>query len=66
MDWIEAISDLRLPDKADARLQYLMDKNNDGDLSAEEREELDALVELSERICLVRAGALQLLGRGPQ
>jgi hypothetical protein len=43
-----------------------MDQNNQGQLSPAEREELEALVELSERLSLVRAEALQLLGRRPQ
>jgi hypothetical protein len=65
-EWVESIGALRLPCKADSRLQQLMDRNNDGKLSAAEREELEALVELSERLSLVRAEALHLLGRGPQ
>ncbi len=65
-DWVEAVGELRFPSKADLRLQRLMDRNNDGALSPPEREELEALVELSERLSLVRAEALQLLGRGPQ
>jgi hypothetical protein len=65
-EWVESIGELRLPFKADARLQQLMDRNNDGQLSESEREELEALVELSERLSLVRAEALQLLGRMPQ
>jgi hypothetical protein len=64
--WVETIGELRLPSKADRRLQHLMDRNNEGELSEPEREELEALVELSERLSLVRAEALQLLGRGPQ
>jgi hypothetical protein len=65
-EWVEAIGELRLPSKTDRRLQHLMDRNNEGELSQPEREELEALVELSERLSLVRAEALQLLGRGPQ
>ena len=65
-EWVEAIGELRLPSKADLRLQQLMDRNNEGKLSLPEREELEALVELSERLSLVRAEALQLLGRGPR
>ena len=65
-DWIATIGDLRLPTKADGRLQQLMDRNNEGALTAPEQEELEALVELSERLSLVRAEALQLLGREPQ
>jgi hypothetical protein len=64
-EWVAAIGDLRFPVKTDARLQELMDRNNDGDLTATEREELEALVELSERLSLVRAEALHLLGREP-
>jgi hypothetical protein len=64
-EWVEAIGELRLPSKADLRLQQLMDRNNEGELSLPEREELEALVELSERLSLVRAEALQLLGREP-
>jgi hypothetical protein len=65
-EWVATIGELRLPSKADLRLQQLMDRNNDGKLSAGEREELEALVELSERLSLVRAEALNLLGREPQ
>ena len=65
-EWVATIGELRLPSKADLRLQQLMDRNNEGGLSTCEREELEALVELSERLSLVRAEALQLLGRDPQ
>jgi hypothetical protein len=40
-----------------------MDRNNDGALSPEERDELESVAELSETISPVRAGALALLGR---
>jgi tRNA U34 5-carboxymethylaminomethyl modifying enzyme MnmG/GidA len=63
---VESLADLRLPPRADRLLQRLMDRNTEAALSTEEREELEALVELSERIALVRAQALQLLGRTPQ
>ena len=65
MEWVESITMLRLPEHADRRLQELMDRNNDGKLSASEREDLAALAELSERLALVRAEALHLLGRKP-
>jgi hypothetical protein len=65
-EWLATIGELRLPSKTDSHLQRLMDRNNDGKLSAAEREELEALVELSERLSLVRAEALHLLGREPQ
>ena len=62
---VEAVAELRLPPRADRRLQFLMDRNSDGALRSEEKEELEALVELSESIALVRAQALQVLGRKP-
>lgn len=42
-----------------------MDRNTEGLLQESEREELEALVELSERLSLVRAEALQILGKQP-
>ncbi len=63
VDWVESVGNLRFPSKTDHRLQALMDRNNDGLLSVDEREELEALVELSERLSLVRAEALQILGK---
>ena len=57
IEMVEAVADLHLPPKADQRLQYLMDRNNDGALTTEEREQLEALVELSETIAIVRASA---------
>ena len=65
-EWIESVGQLRLPSKTDRRLLQLMDRNNEGQLSPVERDELESLVELSEWISLVRAEALQLLGRAPQ
>jgi hypothetical protein len=65
IDLVEAVADLRFPPKADEHLQSLMDRNNNGILTAGEREELEALVELSETMSLVRARALKLLGRKP-
>ena len=49
-------------DGADKRLQTLMDRNNSGQLTPDEREEFQALADLSETISLVRADALHLLG----
>ena len=66
VDWIESVGNLRLPSRADRRLQELMDRNNDGFLNEFEREELAALAELSERLSLVRAEAFQILGKQPQ
>lgn len=66
VDWVESVGNLRFPPKADLRLQELMDRNNEGALVPPEREELDALVELSEQLSLVRARALQILGKRPK
>jgi hypothetical protein len=62
---VEAVAALRLPAKADQRLQILMDRNTEGTLGPEEKEELEALAELSQTISLVRAEALHVLGRKP-
>jgi hypothetical protein len=62
---VETVADLRLPPRADRRLQALMDRNTEGTLTPGEREELESLVELSETIALVRAQALHVLGRKP-
>lgn len=64
--WIESVSALKLPPKADQRLQELMDRNNEGQLDEGERSALDALVELSEELSLVRATAIDLLRGWPQ
>ncbi|MDR3634108.1 MAG: hypothetical protein P4L84_09900 [Isosphaeraceae bacterium] len=63
LELVEAIASLRFPERTDRRLQQLMDRNYDGLLSSEEKEDLEALVELSESWSLVRAQALHLLGR---
>jgi hypothetical protein len=65
LDLVEAVAALRLPARTDRRLQTLMDRNNEGALTSAEQEDLEALVELSETISLVRARALHLLGRQP-
>jgi hypothetical protein len=65
LEWVEAVSDLRLPPRANERLQHLMDRNTEGLLSDSERAELETLVELSEQLALVRAQALHVLGRKP-
>jgi hypothetical protein len=66
LEWVETVGNLRLPPRADRRLQMLMDRNNEGLLTEEERGELESLVEMSERLSLVRAEALHLLGRRPK
>jgi hypothetical protein len=66
VEWVELVGNLRLPPKADQRMQDLMDRNNQGALNSREREELEALVELSEQLSLVRAEALDILGKQPE
>ena len=63
--WVESVGQLTLPKRADQRLQELMDRNNEGLLNQKEREELEAFVEWSEKVSLLRAQALRLLGRPP-
>ena len=65
LELMETVAALGLPAKANGRLQELMDRNNNGTLRPEEIVDLEALVELSETLSLVRAKALHLLGRKP-
>ena len=62
---VESVALLRLPPIEDARLQELMDANNNGTLTVAEREQLASLVEWSESLSLLRARALRLLGEQP-
>jgi hypothetical protein len=65
LEMVEAVASLRLPPRTNRRLQELMDRNNEGRLTQTEHEDLEALVELSETISLIRAKAQHLLGRKP-
>lgn len=65
VEMMETVASMRLPPKSDHRLQLLMDRNTNGALTLAEKEELEAWVELSESISLVRSKALRLLGRKP-
>jgi hypothetical protein len=66
VELVEALADLRFPPRTDAMLQRLMDRNTEGLITSSEREQLEALVDLSETMSLLRAQALSLLGRTPQ
>jgi hypothetical protein len=66
VEWVETVGKLHFPAKADHRMQILMDRNNEGLLDEDEREELEALTELSEMLSLVRAEALEILGKKPE
>ena len=63
---IESVAEIRLPPRSDRRLRLLMERNTEGLLTAEERDELESLVEWSESISLMRAQALHVLGRKPK
>ena len=52
LEMVEAIAALRLPARSDSRLQGLMDRNNEGNLTPTERDELESLVELFETLAL--------------
>ena len=65
VEFVEALASLVFPEKTDAVLQDLMDRNTEGQLTTKERKELEALVELSERLAILRSQALCLLGRKP-
>jgi hypothetical protein len=65
LELVEAVAELRLPPRMDNRMQQLMDRNTEGSLTLEGRAELEALVELSENMSLIRSKALLLLGRKP-
>lgn len=56
LDWVESVSSLKRPVRADRRLRELMDRNTDVQLNRADRAELETLVELSESLSLVRAG----------
>ena len=65
IDLIESVADLRFPPRAYARVRVLMVRNTNGLLSSDETAELEAWVEMSENLALVRAPALRVLGRMP-
>src|SRR5437588_10692582 len=65
LEMVESAAALRFPPRTGRRLQLLMDRNTEGTLTPDEREELTALVELSEKMTLVRSQAMRVLGRDP-
>ena len=64
-DFLEYLADMRFSPEANARIQDLMDRNNEGLLSPQEREVLATLASLSQDMSIVRSRALMLLGRKP-
>ena len=63
--FLEELAAQRFSPEADARCQWLMERNNFGELTEDEREELKALANLSQWMSLVHAQALLMLGRRP-
>lgn len=59
------VAQLHFPPEQEARMRQLMDRNTEGLLTAAEREELASLVGWGQRISLLRARALLVLGRKP-
>lgn len=66
LELVEAMASLRFPPSADRRLQRLMDRNTEGLLSPDEKEQLETLVDLSESLSLIRAQAIHLLNKQPK
>jgi hypothetical protein len=64
-DALEEAAAMRFPCATDNRLRELMNANTEGRLTAKEKEELEALVQISEMISLAKAKALLALGRRP-
>jgi len=62
-DMLERLADMRFGPGIDARLQDLMDRNNDGQLNDCERAELAGFVTLNEELSILRAQAMVVLGR---
>ena len=60
-EYIEEIANLEFPTVTQGKLRDLMERNNEGGLSDGERQDLQALVELSERLALIRGQAKVLL-----
>lgn len=63
VELVMPVTEFRFSPKLNAKLQALMDRNTEGQLSDTEQEELEALVELSETIALLRREALKVLRR---
>ena len=57
LDLLEEVAQLEFPSSMQKALARLMDKNNEGLLSEEEREELQAWVDLNELVSLLKGRA---------
>lgn len=63
VELVEAMASLRFTPKTNQQMQRLMDRNTEGSLTPEEKEQLESLVELSESMSLISARARALLTR---
>lgn len=61
VDFVQDVAQLRLPPPFDRQMQFLMDLNTDGELTADALDQLSSLVEWSESVSLLRARAMHLL-----
>ena len=62
-DLLEELAEFKFPRATQRRFTRLMDLNSEGGLSPEQRQELAGLVELSERIAIMKGRARLLLDR---
>ncbi|GEM_PF-6099611 len=60
---LKELAEFKFPRATQRRLTRLLDLNNDGELSSEQRHELRALAELSEQIAILKGQAMLVLGR---
>lgn len=61
IQFLEEMANFQFPGSTQERLDCLMDKNNEGLLEEDERQELWALVDINERVSLLKGKALLLL-----
>lgn len=57
IQFLEEMANFQFPASTQEKLNQLMDKNNEGKLLEEEREELSALIEINERVSLLKGQA---------
>ncbi len=57
LELLEEVAQFEFPSTTQEALERLMDKNNEGQLSEEERRGLQALVDLNEKVALLRGRA---------
>jgi hypothetical protein len=63
LDFVQELAAFQFPASTQERLDRLMERNAEGVIEPAEREELKALVELNERLSILKGRALLLLGR---